>query len=67
MESLINCDICDVDLPESTVFSIGNVFWMDRKSIEIFVCEECAQKVSLAFGKRKGQSYETHQEAQAAH
>jgi hypothetical protein len=52
-EALMNCDICDRDLPESTLMPIGEVFWMDRKYVEIFVCEECAQKVSDALAKRK--------------
>lgn len=53
MVSLMNCDICDRDVPESTLMSIGEILWMDRKQIEIFVCEECAQKVSNALAKRK--------------
>lgn len=52
-EPLMNCDICDRDVPESTLISIGEVLWMDRKLVEIFVCQECAEKVSNALAKRK--------------
>lgn len=52
-EPLMGCDICDRDYAESALMSIGEVLWMDRKQVEIFVCEECAQKVSDALTKHK--------------
>ncbi len=50
---IMNCDICDNDYPESTFISIGGVMWSGVKEMEMFICEECAQKVSEAYAKRK--------------
>lgn len=52
-EPIMNCDLCNTDYPESHLLSVGMVMWTGVQKMEMFLCEECAQKTSNALKKRK--------------
>ena len=51
---MMECDICDRMYLVSALISIGKVRRTPGYEIEIFLCEECARRVSEALARHKG-------------